>query len=408
MPKIAVIQFPGTNCEYESFRAIKKAGLEPEFFRWNDDHDKLKAYDGYFIPGGFSYEDRVRSGAIAGRDPLMEVVKQEAAKGKPVIGICNGAQILVESGLIPGLESYHLGSSLAWNRKGYLNIWARIKNDSPAGRSAFNNFPPGHHFKLPIAHGEGRWVIPEELLNQLIANGQTVFRYCDEAGQIKEDYPVNPNGAVYNLAGVVNPQGNVLALMPHPERTPDGLVIFESMKKYIEGGYAKGESRLEFSKERPQSLQYRRADNSLEILVDLIITDNEAQSLQVALNNLGFEEVKIRRFTHWEVATSDNSEEFVDQLIKSGELLNTNKEIPYVNDKSGLGQKSHKLLVRYQDDFTGQAKLDTLNNRLGLKSVQSVKQGVVWEIDCSREDWQKILDSNILFNPFSQVGMVYD
>ena len=130
MSKIAIIQFPGTNCEAESFRAIKDVGMEPELFRWNRDKEDLRKFDGYFIPGGFSYEDRVRSGAIAGRDPLMKVIKQESAKGKPVIGICNGAQILVESGMIPGLEASHLGASLSWNEKGYLNIWVRIKNDS--------------------------------------------------------------------------------------------------------------------------------------------------------------------------------------------------------------------------------------------------------------------------------------
>ena len=216
MFKVAIILFPGTNCHDESFRAIKKAGMQPEIFRWNDDFAKFKAFDGYFIAGGFSYEDRVRSGAIAARDPLMSVIKEEAAGGKPVIGICNGAQILVEAGLIPGLEANHLGASLAWNNHGYLNIWTRIKNESQPGSCAFNNFAQGYHFALPIAHGEGRFVVPQEILDQLIQNNQTVFRYCDD-GEVKDEFPINPNGSVYNLAGVCNPVGNVLALMPHPK-----------------------------------------------------------------------------------------------------------------------------------------------------------------------------------------------
>ncbi len=418
MFKIAIILFPGTNCHEESFRAIKKAGMEPEYFRWNDDYEKLEIFAGYFIPGGFSYEDRVRSGAIAGCDPIMKVIKKEAEAprgaqggGKPVIGICNGAQILVELGLIPGLEGHHLGASLAWNNHGYLNIWVRVKNDVQPGRCAFNNYPEGHHFRLPIAHGEGRWVIPQEILDQLIVNGQCVFRYCDENGQIKNEYPINPNGAVYNLAGVCNPQGNVLALMPHPERTPDGQVIFESMRKYLE--------KLPISNfqppNNPQSLvlnhqlnEYKKPKDSIEFLVDLIITDNEAETLQVALDNLGYRQIKVSRLTHWEIQSTDQSPEFIDQLIKSGEMLNTNKEIVYVNRQLKLKPKAHKLLVRYKDDFVGQNKLDTLNNRLNIKSVKSVKKGVLWQIECSEKEWQKILESNILYNPYSQEALIYE
>lgn len=410
MHKIAIIQFPGTNCEYESFRAIKNAGLQPEFFRWNANPDELKNFDGYFIPGGFSYEDRVRSGAIAGRDPIMAVIKEEAETGKPVIGICNGAQILVESGLIPGLTGHHLGAALAWNNHGYLNIWVNIKNDAEAGSSAFNNYETGHFFKLPIAHGEGRFVIPEDILNQLKANGQAIFRYCDDNGQIREEFPVNPNGAVYNLAGVCNPAGNVLALMPHPERVEAGRVIFESMKSYLDEN-SKSEIKSAKQIQNPnfqnQISKYDKPEDSLEILVELIITDNEAETLQVALNNLGFNDVKVKRFTHWEVGLDSEADNLVDRLIKSNELVNTNKEIPYINDRSKLNSSGHKLLVRYQNDFTGAAKLDTLVNRLDLASLKSVKQGTLWEIDCSDEDWRKILDSHILFNPYSQTAQIY-
>ena len=418
MHKIAIIIFPGTNCHEESFRAIARAGMLPEFFRWNDDYEKLKDFAGYFIPGGFSYEDRVRSGAIAGRDPLMNVIKEEASNGKPIIGICNGAQILVESGLIPGLESYYLGAGLAWNNHGYLNIWTRIKNESEPARCAFNNFKQGHHFSLPIAHGEGRWVIPQDLMNQLKENGQLVFRYCDASGEEKDEYPINPNGAMYNLAGVCNEAGNVLALMPHPERTPDGLVIFESMRKYLEGDtrYTIHDTdNKQITNNQLSIINYQKPDNTLEILVDLIITDNEAQTLQTALGQLGYQNVKVRRMTHWEVLTSDQSPEFIDELIKSGELLNTNKEIPYINNRNMLPFDSaqgrhatcYTILVRYKDDFVGQGKLSTLNHRLGFKQIKSVKQGVLWEIECSQNDWQKILESNILFNPFSQGALIY-
>ncbi|MDP2586422.1 MAG: phosphoribosylformylglycinamidine synthase subunit PurQ, partial [Candidatus Komeilibacteria bacterium] len=279
------------------------------------------------------------------------------------------------------------------------------------GRCAFNNFAQGHHFALPIAHGEGRWVVPQDLLKQLETNGQTVFRYCNENGEEKEEYPINPNGAMFNLAGICNPAGNVLALMPHPERTKDGLVIFESMKKYLEKAPSskfQDTKKLQVPNSKTMT-SYEKPKDGLEILVDLIITDNEAQTLQTALAGLGYNNVKVRRLTHWEVTSSDQSPEFVDDLIKSGELLNTNKEIPIskIQFTKKFQITNHNLLVRYKDDFVGQGKLSTLTNRLGFGQIKSIKQCVLWSIECSDFDWQSILASNILANPYSQQALMY-
>ncbi|MBI4049563.1 MAG: phosphoribosylformylglycinamidine synthase I [Candidatus Doudnabacteria bacterium] len=398
MKKIAVIQFPGINCEYEGRRALRSAGLAAEFFRWNQDASELKNYDAFYIPGGFSYEDRIRSGAIAARDPIMDAIKLEAAKGKPVLGICNGAQILVEAGLIPGLDQNRLGASLAANNRGYLNIWVSIRNESEPGRTVFNNFPKGHEIRLPIAHGEGRFVIPQNLLDQLIANGQTVFRYL-----------VNPNGAVYNLAGVSNPEGNVLALMPHPERTKDGQVIFESLKGYLEGKFTlKPGPNLSFQPQKQNLEKFAAGNNSFEMLVDLIITDNEAESLQTTLEQSGLRGLKVKRFTHWELGIDDrrNFEKLSRELIASGEILNTNKETAYL-DRSRLFDNTKTILVRDNEDFIGQGKLAVINHRLGINEINSVKRGVVWQINASDADWDKILQSNILFNPYSQTGYLF-
>ena len=183
------------------------------------------------------------------------------------------------------------------------------------------------------------------------------------------------------------------------------------MKKYLEKNpklEIRNPKQIQNPNFQNQISKYDKSEDSLEILVDLIITDNEAETLQVALANLGFNEVKVKRFTHWEVGLAlKPAAKLIDELIKSNELLNTNKEIPYVNDRSKLKPDSHKLLVRYQNDFTGAAKLDTLVNRLGLASVKSVKQGVLWEIDCGDETWRNILASNILFNPYSQEAQIY-
>ncbi|MEK7122568.1 MAG: phosphoribosylformylglycinamidine synthase I, partial [Patescibacteria group bacterium] len=234
-PRIAVISFPGNNCEVESLRALKQAGMEAMFFRWNEDRSKLKDVDGYFIPGGFSYEDRGRSGMVAARDPLMEFIGQEAENGKVVIGNCNGAQILIESGLVP--IGKHLDMSLARNvvagaAVGFLSEWVWITPACKVDRCVTSGWSGTMH--LPIAHGEGRFTTRDkDLLEELKKNDQIAFRYCDEEGKASEDPMITLNGAVYAIAGICNPAGNVVALMPHPERTPNGTPYFAAMKKWI-------------------------------------------------------------------------------------------------------------------------------------------------------------------------------
>jgi len=434
MIKIAIIQFPGLNCEYETRRAVNAAGMQGEFFRWNDDYSKLDNYDGYIIPGGFSYEDRVRSGMIASLDPLMAVIKSQAVKGKPVLGICNGAQIVLESGLVPGVTGEKLAAALAVNKRiqdgkvlgtGFYNTWVNIKNDVPKGRCAFNyNIEKEHRFRLPVAHGEGRFMMEESLLQELIQNGQTVWRYCDEQGQIKEDFPTNPNGAIYNLAAVCNPVGNVMAIMPHPERTADGQCIFESLREYISQKSKVKSQKLEYQPKEVSELSvYQPAPNSVEIFVDLIITDNEARTLDSAVKRLGYTDVDIKKKSHWEVELSQqptaNSRQLIKEIILSNELLNTSKEIAYVKFPAGLKKfnkdgswsdidqaeivnQAANYLVKYKDDVIGQSKLGTLTERLGIKGVGRVTKRTLWQLTGPENKIQEVIQKNILANPYSQ------
>jgi phosphoribosylformylglycinamidine synthase subunit PurQ / glutaminase len=221
-PLVAVIQFPGSNCEYETSRVLRTAGLASNIYRWNqwqEIRDSLP--DAYVLPGGFSFQDRVRAGAVAAKERILDLVFSEAADGKPVLGICNGAQILVESGLVPGRESGKIESALAANhisgRSGYLSGWIFLRTTLKAqrtcpwlGRSGDGVLP------LPIAHAEGRFVFPEE--DRGSVSEYAALNYCDEKGIESAEYPVNPNGSQFNLAGIMNDRGNVLAMMPHPER----------------------------------------------------------------------------------------------------------------------------------------------------------------------------------------------
>lgn len=262
-PNIAVILFPGINMELEMVEACVAAGMDASIVRWNE-IERIASFDGYIIGGGFSFEDRVRSGVVAAQEPMMDALRVEAEKGKPILGVCNGCQILIESGLVPNVNG-GVEFGMAPNKNpavsGYYNDWIHIRSSAPQGRSAFTQLlEEGGVMHVPVAHGEGRFVTGDtELLQKLIDNNQVVFRYCSSDGDVSEDFPISPNGATYAIAGLCNPEGNVVAMMPHPERCvfvrqlPDGSLkeeaygdssrmegegpgrtLFLSMKKFIE------------------------------------------------------------------------------------------------------------------------------------------------------------------------------
>ena len=216
--RIAVILFPGTNCEEETLRAVRLAGAEAELVRWNRPLE-TERFGGYVLPGGWSYEDRVRAGAIAARERIVTAIAEEAAHGKPVLGICNGAQVLVETGLVPGYLSGP-AMALAANNLGYRCLWVRLRLQVPPERTLFTRaFAPGEIVELPVAHGEGRFVSADQgVLDRLQAGNQITFAYCDERGEPAVAFPENPNGSIFAAAAICNPAGNVMAVMPHPER----------------------------------------------------------------------------------------------------------------------------------------------------------------------------------------------
>ncbi len=223
-PRICVVQFPGVNCEYETARAVEKAGMEAAVLRWNRRVEEFEKFDGFVLPGGFSYQDRVRAGAVAATDEVMDVVAAQAAEGKPVIGICNGAQVLVEAGLVPGTEAGKVEMALAPNagmgRGGYYCDWVHVKVACPPARTAATwDLEPGQVLPIPVAHAQGRFTsLDETLFESLDAAGQIAFKYCDEQGSPAAAFPGNPNGSALAAAAVSNPAGNVVAMMPHPER----------------------------------------------------------------------------------------------------------------------------------------------------------------------------------------------
>lgn len=445
MPKIAIILFPGLNTEYETERAINRCGMTAEFFRWNDDYKKLAKYDGYVIGGGFSYEDRGRAGIIAALDPVMKVLKTETEKGKPLLGICNGAQIIVEAGLIPGVDGNKLAMSLARNKRirngevlgvGYYNVWTNIKCVSKPKTCVFTwDIKEGEILHAPIAHGEGRFTtdIPD-LIQTLQERGQMMFRYCDPHGVITEDFPVNPNGAMYNLAAICNPAGNVMAIMPHLERdTHASDKLFNSMKNAILEKKTVSKKRNSHLIVKTPNLwplpAFQPQSSSIQMFVSLIITDNEADTHEYTLKALGWKNASLKRSTHIELSYKGRPDfhKVVKKLIQSGVLLNTNKESAKVKfPKELLAFDAKKatfvpvvkkedepmvmrLLVREKPDFVGMSKLSTIQKRLKFEEITDVKIGTLWEIHIptkskkvAEDELKKMVNTHLFFNPHRQ------
>lgn len=217
--KFAVIVFPGSNCDLDMYHAVKDVlGEEADYVFHTE--TSLDGYDGVLLPGGFSYGDYLRCGAIAQFSPIMNEVKRFAEEGRPVLGVCNGFQVLVEAGLLPGV--------LMRNRD--LKFMCKtVELKVETNETMFtNDYALGETIQVPIAHGEGNYYCDEATLETLRANGQIAFTYTD-----------NPNGSVANIAGITNVQGNVLGMMPHPERAveallggEDGKRLFTSMVKW--------------------------------------------------------------------------------------------------------------------------------------------------------------------------------
>jgi phosphoribosylformylglycinamidine synthase len=223
--KFGIVVFPGSNCDHDAYHVISKQVGQPVDFIWHRETE-LNSYDALIVPGGFSYGDYLRAGALARFSPVMESVKKFAASGRLVLGICNGFQILCEAGLLPG--------ALIRNRDLHFiceHVFVRVEtSDTPFT----NEMVPASVLRIPIAHAEGNYVCDDETLAELGREDRIVFRYCEQNGTTTE--AANPNGSRDNIAGICNRSRNVLGLMPHPERacedllgSSDGRDIFRSL-----------------------------------------------------------------------------------------------------------------------------------------------------------------------------------
>jgi len=227
--KIGVVTFPGSNCDYDCYKAAREVLDAETVYLWHGEHD-LKGVDAVFLPGGFSYGDYLRAGAIASLSPIMREVKAFAQRGGPVAGICNGFQILCEAQMLPG--ALIRNDTLKFSSK---PVHLRVEQAVPPFTSSYS---VGQVLRIPIAHGEGCYVAPDDVLDRLEESGRVAFRYSDASGQVTPES--NPNGSARGIAGILNEQGNVLGMMPHPERavdpllgSVDGVGVFLSLAGYL-------------------------------------------------------------------------------------------------------------------------------------------------------------------------------
>ena len=232
MVQVAVVQYPGSNCDLDALEILKDTLKVPADLVWHK-HLQKDDYEGYVLPGGFSYGDYLRAGAIAATSPSLKIIREAAGKEKPILGICNGFQILVEAGILPGAVLRNSGLR-------FVCKWTRLRVETT--RTPFTrNATTGQTLMVPIAHNEGRYFLDQEDLQSLEKNEQVVLRYVDDKNEATKE--ANPNGSFDNIAGICNPEGNVMGLMPHPERAslailspdhkPQGRLIFDSMIKQL-------------------------------------------------------------------------------------------------------------------------------------------------------------------------------
>jgi len=222
--RVSIVTFPGSNCDYDLYKCIQLVGGTPEF-RWHRERE-LGNVDAVMLPGGFSYGDYLRAGAIATMSPIMDSVKSFAEGGGPVVGICNGFQMLCEAGLLEG--------ALLRNRQllfASQDVHLRVETTSSIFTGAYAE---GQILRMPIAHAEGSYYADDETLGRLEGDGRVLFRYTDAVGEVTDD--ANPNGSANGIAGILNEAGNVMGMMPHPERaveeilgSVDGLGLFEAL-----------------------------------------------------------------------------------------------------------------------------------------------------------------------------------
>lgn len=397
---IAVIVFPGSNAETEVMHAIERVGMKAQAFLWNAPLKKIAKCDGFVIPGGASYGDRGRAGVVASFSPVMGLIQEKIKEGKPVLGVGNGAQILLESGFLPGVAlSYN--QRIAYDKvvgTGFYNAWVFMRMSQNVGPNAFTlGISPKTVFRVPIVHSQGRFCLSANALQALNEAGMVVFRYCDEEGNISADFPINPNGSVDNIAAVSNYAGNVLAIMPHIERVAQGEAIFASMRDFIiEEESTRRGSCSSYPVPPREILPYQPSKHHL--IVDKQYPPHYFLPMETILRERLGLEASICRYTYW---ACDCPDQAMEGIIASHALVDPEEIVIELHH----AEERLTLLVFEREDSIGQQKFQILANHFEVDGIKSIQRGSIWQITGVgiRGKRQAIIDLGLFFNPVSQV-----
>jgi phosphoribosylformylglycinamidine synthase len=330
--------------------------------------------------------------------------------GKPVLGVCNGAQILVESGMVPGNKGFDTIVGLSENKRvrsgqvvgtGYYNTWCYLKSNKESVSAFIDKSDDGLLLQIPIAHAEGRFVMDKKLQEVVESTNLAVYHYCNQDGEIINDFPVNPNGSIDNIAALGNVAGNVMAIMPHPERTYKGDPVFKSLNNFLNSDDVFSYKALRYESKKITISPFKKPKKTTELLISMIIADNEAISVEKCIERLGQTNAGIKKYLHLEIEHDGVLD--IENIYETGVLFNPSKEFITTNIDKGSG---FRFLVREKENIGGRKMKETLHRRFGFNNITNILKGTVWEINSKEKQIKKdidlILNSHILCNPISQ------
>jgi len=406
--QIAVIQFPGSTGERETIAALMRNGMCAKAFLWTDCVSQLSQYDGFVIVGGSTYGDLPRPGFFAAQHPIMQQLLVASEKGKPILGIGNGAHILLEKGLVPGVENHISCLALSQNRRvdfdkvlgvGICNRWVFVRPHQAVRRNAFMlGIQSNAIFSLPIVHSHSCFTMDATWCDQLQNKGLVALQYCDRQGVVEASVSTNPSGSIANIAAVMNTAGNVLAMAVHPERSVAGDGIFASMRDYIiEKEVMTPLAKLSVPEKQVALMAYRALNHQW------IVHESEASDKASVVQQYCDQRqlpVKVKCFQHWDVKATDAA---VTAVESSQWLFNATSSSQV---QPAAAERTVYILVQDKVDVKGQYAFQVLANHFEVNGIHQVRSGMLWQLtaqtDCIQDHVEEILQEGWLFHAVSQ------
>lgn len=397
-------------------------GLGHDRVLWNQ-LDGLDQYDAFILPAGFSYGDRIRPGVVAAHSPMMQALKQAAQRGKPILGIGNGCQILIEAGLLPGVSPGVLAGATTLNvRKqaqdiigvGLHHSKVYLKHVAPERRTVFTaGVDTSTIIAGRVADSAGNFIFSEELTLELEHNQQILFKYCTEQGVVLNDFPTNPNGSMWGIAGLCDPAGNVVGYIPELERDEQGTMLMAGLQRSLTQSSVSKTQPLRWQPGTVTIKPYHPSVESLDIYVSSLQSQYSARMAEMMLQRYGFQ-VQVRCQQYWEIwhdVEKSQLEQFTKMLVHSGMLLDSS--IDQYHFEKTVTPNTMNILVRNINDYEGKYVAEQLRHTYSVMGIGNIMKGTIWELSFPTASATErmnlagqILQTYILYNPYAQECMV--